>query len=46
MQYHRINALGGTFFFTLVTYERRMIVGFRCAQPNLRALKERIWMTR
>jgi putative transposase len=27
MQYRRINAPGGTFFFTLVTYERRQIFG-------------------
>jgi putative transposase len=27
MQYRRINAPGGTFFFTLVTYERRQVFG-------------------
>ncbi|MFO7625521.1 MAG: transposase [Anaerolineales bacterium] len=27
MQYRRIHAPGGTFFFTLVTYERRQVFG-------------------
>jgi putative transposase len=36
MQYRRINAPGGTFFFTLVTYERRQVFGEEQAVSLLR----------